>query len=281
MAARAGNILVWNLERRERMNLSDYNTGKDDPQTILAIGDSGTGKSIAMASWKRANDDRKIYFASCDGRMSSVAEWYRGQSDYIDFDIFTSFEPLNEKIDSFESYCPYQTVIVDPITNLSDFLMKYSFSLRGLTIYDEQTGKAVKGSKGNKKGIIDLTSIEDFNVEHRGIADMISNLKIAQQVHKFNMIFTAHLITTQYTSIGGKDSHIRRDILTAGKKIAAFLPSQFDEIFHFYVEDGEYKAKTFNDGIVAARSSFSLMPREITWTKKNFYEQVSKYFIQS
>lgn len=262
------------------MNLTDYNTGQDDPQTVLAIGDSGTGKSIAMASWRRENDERNIYFACCDGRIGSVAEWHRGRKD-IEFDIFTDFESLNEKVDSFESYCPFQTVIIDPITNISDMLMRYAFSLRGKTIFDEDTGKTVKGSKGNKKGVVDITSIEDFNVETRGILDMIGNLKIAQKIHKFNLIFTAHLITTQYTSIGGKESHIRRDILTAGKKVAAFIPGNFDEIFHFYVEDQRWKARTYNDGIVAARSSFTTMPKEIDWTDKDFYECVSKYYIPS
>lgn len=262
------------------MNLADYNTGDSDPQTVLAIGDSGSGKSIAMASWSRSKDDRPIYFLSLDGRMGSVAEWHRGKKN-IEFDIFTDFKSLDEKVDQLESDCPYQTVILDPITNLSEFLMKYSMSLRGVVTYDEETGKAVRGSKGNKKGIVDLTTIEDYGVEHRGIMDLIANLKIAQQRHKFNLIVTAHLITTQYTKMGGVESHIRRDILTAGKRPAAFLPSQFDEIFHFYVEDRKWKARTYNDGIVAARSSFLMMPEDIDWTNKDFYECVSKYYVKS
>ena len=56
--------------------------------------------------------------------------------------------------------------------------------------------------------------------------------------------------------------------------------NQFDEIYHFYTENGEFKIKTYNDGIVAARSSFLLMPQEITWTKANLYEKISKYYVR-
>src|SRR5437660_641966 len=110
------------------MNLLDYNIGGDNPQTLLFIGDSGTGKSIAAGYWPGP-----IYFANCDGRMGSIAEWHRGRAD-IEFDIFTKFEDLNEKVDSFESYCPYKTVVCpDPVTMVSDFLMRYAFGLRGVT----------------------------------------------------------------------------------------------------------------------------------------------------
>lgn len=258
------------------MNLADYNIGGDAPQTVLMVGDSGTGKSIAAASWPGP-----LYIASCDGRVGSVAEWHRGRKD-IDFDIFTKFEELDDKVNSFENDCPYKTIVCpDPVTMVSDFLMRYSFSLRGMVEYNEQTGKAEKKSKGKKVGVVDVTTIEDFGVEHRGILDMLGNLKVAQKKHGFNLIVTAHLITTQYTKPGGQESHIRRDIVTAGKKVAAFIPIQFDEIYHFYNEDRKWMIKTYNDGIVAARSSFLLMPPEIDWTKKNLYELVSKHYIPS
>lgn len=258
------------------MNLEEYNTGDQSPQTILMVGDSGTGKSIAAGYWPKP-----LYFGNCDGRMGSIAEWHRGTSG-IEFDIFTEFEALNDKVNEFESHCPFKTVVLpDPITILSDMLMRYAFQLRGVVEYDENTGKAVRGSKGKKKGVIDITTVEDFNVEHRGILDMLATLRIAQQKHKFNLIVTAHLITTQYTKAGGTESHIRRDIVTAGKKVAAFIPVQFDEIYHFYVEGGRYLVKTKNDGIVAARSSFLNMAAEIDWTERDLYSLMSQYYVKS
>ena len=256
------------------MNLSDHNIGDGSPQTILAVGDSGTGKSIAFGDWPDP------YYLSCDGRMGSVAEWHRGKTN-INFDIFTDFEALNNRVDELEHDCPYKTIILDPVTKVSDFLMRYSMSLRGVMEYDEASGKAVRSSKGKKKGVIDMTTIEDFGVEHRGMSDLINNLKVIQKLHQVNIVVTAHLITTTYTKVGGQESHIRRDILTAGKKVAAFLPVDFDEYYHFYVEEGRYKVKTYNDGIVAARSSFLLMPQEIDWSRSNLYEKLSKYYIKN
>jgi hypothetical protein len=259
------------------MKLEDHNIGDGAPQTCLFIGDSGTGKSIAAGSWPKP-----LYFASCDGRMGSVAEWYRGTKD-IHFDIFNDFDALKEKIESFEGdTCPYAggTIVLDPITNLSVFLMRYSFKLRGVVEWDEATQTQVRGVKGKKKGSIDLTTIEDYNTETMGIQNMIMSLKITAKKHNVNIIFVAHLLTTQYTGMDGKDSHIYRSILTAGKKIATFIPTQFDEVYHFYVENEQWRVKTFNDGIVPARSSFLRMPKDITWTDKNLYELVEQYYIK-
>lgn len=262
------------------MNLADYNIGGDDPQSCLFVGDSGAGKSIAAAYWPKP-----LYMGNCDGRIGAVAEWHRGEKR-IDFDIFTNFMDLRNKVKSFESDCPYKTVVVpDPITMTSEFLMKYSFGLKGKTVFNEKTGQNEKLNKGKQKGEIDLATIEEYGVEHRGIMDLLMDLKIAQAVHKFNIIVIAHLITTQYVKMGGTESHIRRDIVTAGRKIAAIIPIQFDEIYSFYTEEEEgknrWKVKTFNDGITAARSSFLKMPAVIDWTKKDLYEQVKKYYIPS
>jgi len=262
------------------MNLSDYNIGGDNPQSCLFVGDSGTGKSIAAAYYKRETDPRGIYFASCDGRMGAVAEWHRGRKD-IEFDVFNNYEELDDKIESLVISCPYQTLIVDPLTNISSQLIRYSFSLRGLVEWNEETGKAEKKSKGKTKGRIDMSTWDDIGVEHRGIEDIILNMKIISKEHRVNIILIAHLLTTTYTKVGGVESNIRRDIVTAGKKIVPFIPTQFDEFYHFYTESDRWKVKTYNDGIVAARSSFLLMPREIDWTEKNFYELISKYYIPS
>ena len=265
------------------MNISDYNIGDDAAQSILMVGDSGTGKSIAAAYFKREQDNRNIYFASCDGRMASVAEWHRGRKD-IEFDRFTNYDSLRKKVQELVTNCPYQTVIVDPITNISSFLLRYSFSLRGVTtIWNEDTGKVEKqeGSKGRKKGDIDLTTVEDYGVEFRGLEDLILDMKHIQENHNTTIILTAHLLTTQYTKVGGADSHIRRDIVTAGKKIVPFIPTQFDEYYHFYCEDGKYLIKTFNDGVVAARSSFVTMPKIIDWTNKDPFKKISAAYIKT
>ena len=88
-------------------------------------------------------------------------------------------------------------------------------------------------------------------------------------------------MTIQYTKMGGADGPTKQEIVTAGKKIVPFIPTQFDEYYHFYNEDQRYKIKTYNDGSVDARSSFRLMPKEIDWTNDTLYNLVSKYYIPS
>lgn len=266
-------------------NLSEYNIGGDQAQSCLFVGDSGTGKSIAAASYVREGDTRKVYFCSCDGRMGSVAEWHRGRTD-VEFDIFTGSRNLKDKLTRLQDDCPYQTLVVDPITNISSFLMRESFKLRGVTIIElnEETGRVETktSSKGKKKGDTDLTSYDDIAFEHRGIEDIILNMKIIQQDHNTTVILVGHLLTTQYKKIGGVDGATVREIVTAGKKIVPFIPTQFDEYYHFYADGRSRKVKTYNDGIVGARSSFLNMPEEIDWTGKgSFYDEVSKYYIPS
>jgi len=259
------------------MKLEDHNIGDGAPQTCLFVGDSGAGKSIAAGSWPKP-----LYFASCDGRMGSVAEWHRGTPG-IEFDIFTDYGALREKVDSWENSCPYEngTIVIDPVTNLSVMLMRYSYKLRGITEWDEQAGKQIKGVKGKKKGAIDISTIEDYNTETTGIQDLIMDLKVVSKKFNVNIIFVAHLLTTTYSKMGGQESHIFRSILTAGKKIATYIPTQFDEVYHFYIENQQWMVRTYNDGVVPARSSFVLMPKDVNWTKQDLYKLLTEYYIKN
>ena len=253
------------------MKLSDMEA--DKAQTILAVGESGTGKSIAMCSYPGP-----LLNLSLDQRMRSVKNWFIGtdQLNEIEYEEFFDFEALNERIDGLEYDCPYKTIMLDPISFLSSMLVRYSFSLRG----------AGKGQvKGRKRGKVNLTTIDDYNVEHQGIENLMHNLKLVGKKHNANIIVVAHVFVTTYTAEGGKDSHVSRSILTQGKRIAALLPGMFDEVYNFYVDTSsgspEYMVKTFNDGITNARSSFVNMPDSMKWTGRlNFYNSVKKFYTE-
>jgi hypothetical protein len=237
------------------MKLNDYNIGGEAPQTVLLEGDSGAGKTIAACSWPEP-----LLLLSLDGRVGSAAEWFRGRRD-IEFEIFTDFKSLRDKVDALEKKCPFKngTIILDPITDLSRLLMRYSYQLRGVTTFNEETREVEKGVKGKKKGSIDISTIEDYNTETTGIQNMIADMKIISK-------------------LWNKESHIFRSILTAGRKIAAYIPTQFDEIYHCYIKNGLWKIKTVNDGIMPARSSFLQMPAEIDWTKQDLYKLLKQYY---
>ena len=236
-----------------------------DAVTTLAIGDSGSGKSIAMCSYPGP-----VLNINLDDRIRPIVEYYRGSRTDIYFERPSNFSELDDIVDGLENTCPYKTVILDPVTNLSQLLLDYSTKL---------TGK----DKGKKKGTIEVATIEDYNVETKGMSDIIHNLKLAGKIHNTNIVFIAHLLTVTHQKPGGAISHTTQSILTAGKKIAAYIPTQFDEVYYFFTEtiDGKprYKVRTFNDGQVAARTSFLSMPGEFDWTDNlNFYGGISKFF---
>jgi hypothetical protein len=136
-------------------------------------------------------------------------------------------------------------------------------------------------SKGRNKGVVDLTTVEDFGVEYQGITQIMGNLKIAQARHNFNIIFCAHVIKTDYYKVGGLISHSTETIVTQGKKIAAKIPAMFDEVYSFYVDSttGDQMCRTASDGIVPARSSFKGMPKEFKWTNSpSLYNGLCKFY---
>ena len=249
--------------------------------TILGVGPSGSGKSIGLCSFASAGP---LYNISLDDRMRSVKEYYRGTElfDNIYVDVLTNFKELDEIVDKLEYDCPYKTIMIDPLTQLATLLRHYSYSLRGFKGVGSLSPEG-DGAKGKKKGIVDLSTYDDINVEHSGIEQLLANLKIVQKKWGCNIILTAHLLSTTYYKVGGTVSHTTNDILTSGRKIAVLIPTMFDEIYYFYTETNEgktdYKIRTFNDGITAARSSFVKMPKEIVWTDSlNLYGFISKFY---
>ena len=251
------------------MKLSEMK--KDQGQTILAVGPSGTGKSIAMCSYPSP-----VLNLSLDQRMVSVAEWFSGtkQLDGIEYEDYMEFNELNDRVDSLEYDCPYKTVILDPISFLSSMLMRYSFSLRG---------KGKGQVEGRKRGKVNLTTVDDYGVEHQGIENLIYNLKLVGKKHNANIIVVAHIFSTTYYKEGGKESNTVNTILTQGKRIAALLPGMFNEVYNFFntLEMGktQYRVRTANDGTTDARSSFKRMPDEIDWTDcVNFHEFIKQFY---
>jgi hypothetical protein len=252
------------------IKMSEIDTG--EAQSVLMVGGSGTGKSIAACSFPGP-----VLDISMDDRIRPIVEYYKDKPMDVYFERPQKFNDVNDIVDNLEYNCPYKTVILDPITNLSVSLIQYSLDLRGVD--------RTKGAKERKKGVINLPEVEEYGAEHQGIMDIIFNAKIAQKIHGFNLIFIAHLITVNHYKVGGVISHTTQDILTAGRKAAAFIPTQFDEIYLFRAEAdplnsrAKYLVRTFNDGEVMARTSYMDMPPEIEWTgSRSFYGFISKYF---
>lgn len=256
------------------MKFSDYYIGSDSPVSALFIGPTGTGKSIAARSFPGP-----VYNLNFDNRMGSVANYYRARPHLLDssheqddFDFFTDFDSLADKMQELERNCyPFKTIIFDPVTKLSDLFMSYQIKLR----------KNSGTDKSRKIGRIAMAQIEDYGGETRGFADLLDALDIIKNNQGINIVVIAHLVTIQYKTLKGEEK-TEKLILTAGRKVAGTIPIRFDEVYNFYVESGfgatAYKVKTYNDSDVFARTSFAGMPGEIDWTNNNFYNLIQPHF---
>jgi len=159
--------------------------------------------------------------------------------------------------------------------------------LRGGTTLENMEEEAEENrkqkKKGKMKGILSMTTIEDYSAETRALSEILVNSKVLAE-RKVNIILTAHIITTVSTNIKTGSNTIEKFLLTYGKKAAGKIPTVFDEIYHFSTKSSidtsqglMYEVNTSNDGDDFARSSFHL-PSSINWTDKNFYNEIFKYF---
>lgn len=266
------------------MKLSDYHIGSDSPISVLMMGATGTGKSIAACSFPPP-----IYCANFDGRMGSVANYYRARpglgvdTDKIEFDIFQDFGYFVDKLDELERSCPYKTLVLDPLTKLCNRIMSYTIGQR-----------RAKKIAGKQRGKIVFSMPEDYGAEISAMRQIMDNLEIIKHQQGVNVILTAHIVTINYSSNNkikteegetvGAEQKTERLIITEGRKLAPQIPLTFDEVYNFYVETGfgnvAYKIRTYNDGDTIARTSFAGVPGEIEWTNEHFFNLIKPFFTE-
>jgi hypothetical protein len=219
------------------------------------VGPPGTGKSIAMASFVK----ERGYIFDLDSRIESVCAFWAGKKK-IDFDIYQAcdFEKFAKKLESFQINCPYDMIGIAGLTALADMLLQYGIALRG------------RGKAGSKSvGVIDLNTIEDYNVETRGLMQVISVLRALKGKTR---ILETHLLSAEYQALDGT-TRVQRSTLTGGKKISPKIPGYFNEVWQFSVKPGllstekpKFLVKTINDGDNLGKTILPL-PMEMDWTR--------------
>lgn len=244
-------------------------------QSMMALftGHPGTRKTSAAASYPGP-----IYFFDFDGRMAPVKKVFPERNDVF-FDTYNSFEPANRIMKRWMKDGPddapngekYKTIVVDSLTTVSKKIIRDS--------------KAILRPGGNKnqKGSIQVTEIEDFNYETAGLEDLVSFLKTMNEDFKLNTILTAHLLVWD-EAIAGKENigktQQKSQLLTAGKKVAPYIPVVFDEVYHFEAEyslDGT-KCRAFTDVYAEHFAKTALpLPYMIDFTNKPFYDQIKNH----
>lgn len=233
----------------------------------LFTGINGSGKTVAAASYPGP-----IYFWDFDGRMAPVLKMFPGRDD-IYYDTYLSFEDANRKMKDWMINGPelapngiaYQTTVADSLTTVSK------------TIIRDQKKLLRGGRNKNQKGTIQVTEIEDYNYEVAGLEDLLSFLKTMQE-KGMHSILTAHLIAWDAAVPGqiGR-TEVKTQILTAGKKVAPYIPCIFDECYYFETESSLEGVKRYaytEDYVGNSAKTAMHLPHRIDFTNKSFYEEL-------
>lgn len=242
---------------------------------ILMKGDSGAGKTVGAASFPDPivlDFDRK--------GMAIVRKHFPDRKiPYQQFgDVLQSGELL-ERWD--KEGCPFETIVADSITSLSYDCIKTLDDLKGSNILTR-----LRDIKSTKKGskMPELRGFDYYNVEDSYLKFFIDALKTmhAKPGNPKNVIIIAHVLTSEQQNMQTKEVTITRRIVTAGQKIAAYIPAQFDETWHFGVgipnsldSTSRVSHYVFTEAVGDdfAKTAYRL-PYKIDFTNKSLYDEI-------
>ncbi len=261
-------------------NLKD----KKPESKILAlhVGDSGSGKSCASASY--GGNNGKVYFMDLDFRVDGVKAYKplhekiaNGQIEYDQFPTTAEgLEAADRKLDSFKSTEFWKTgikcVVLSTITTLDDCTFKYGDKYA----MPKDTSKAnnMKIGKYIKPGF------DHYAVEIAILEDFILRLK-ALPCHA---IVEAHWAMKYKADSAGMPKTIPDGMTIAlREKVAPTIPVHFNEVFFFehkvepkfdLSKGGNYNVHQYlcTTRNQLARTTFSELPDVLDWTNQNFWD---------
>ena len=192
---------------------------------------------------------------------------------YEDYDDWTA---PKKKLEQLQLNCPFKTIVLDSITSMADMTLRQTTKMKyGMTRSSgKDAGKLIAG--------IAVNEIEDYNAESAAINELIALTKDIHSFHKVHVILIAHVVQAEYRSTTNNTTHISRQLVTAGKKVAAKIPAYCGEVYHFNVkkgfaegQGGAYTLLTEHTGDDFARTALEL-PREIEFGDKPLYDTYIK-----
>lgn len=250
----------------------------------LFVGDSGSGKTVAEASFPGP-----VHFNDFDGRIRGLlgAPWIDRKN--ITYDFFPPKDPnliekLNNNLETLLAAARTGVGVV-PNTLVTDSITSecYAFICQSIPL-THNTGKnpAAGGKKGKFLGPISMPGPEDYGLEAQATYDYIAFLK---SLPIPNIIVSAHFVDKYDRP---KDEHgetlTYADTIVVGKKlsirdkIGTNIKINFDHIFEFEREIINRQEKfyvTFR-GELARTSYLGLPIGRHDITGKNFYDELQK-----
>ena len=253
-------------------NQIDY---KDPGFFALLKGPSGSGKTVAGLSFPG------LWMGDYDRKMPAIARKHFPKKS-IEYDTFDDMFVLAEQFSEWtnKDNCPYETLLHDSITHLVSLIIKSIAQAKGEDLL--KLLKTMQNVKGGKQ-IPEMLGIDYYNAETRFIEwfmDINKMLWARPNSNPRNVLFTAHILTTESApDLKTKIVTKTRSIVTAGKKVATYIPTCFDEVYLFGTSQGFMDGKepvrhlmtTETTGEDDAKSAFKL-EQIIDFTNKNLYD---------
>lgn len=231
-------------------------------RTILAYGDSGTGKTVFALSAPGPH-----YVFDVDGKLSSAAAFYSADKERLSAVEYDDYRMRNEadrpaqrfeaKLREFEKQAseagktpfPYATVILDSFTTFTDMM------LREVVLANPMVQRT-------KSPTAHIPAMLDYRIQNIHIKQLLSRLLALP----CNVIILAH-IKTEKDELTGRIATMPN----APGGLAAYLPVVFEEVYRTYVEvkanKRHYMAQTQADSQFIARSQIPNIPGaiELAW----------------
>ena len=238
----------------------------------LFKGDSGEGKTTGALSFPN------VYSFDFDQKLPGIARKHFPEKE-IHYDFFSDIFQVQDKIMEFHEYCPYETLLADSFTSLANLVISSAAMVKGESV--PEILKRVQETKSKNKQI-EMMTIDYYNAEDRFCVWFIEYLKLlwAKPGNPKHVIVTAHVITTE-SSPDLKTKYVTRtrSIVSKGRKVAAWLPTEFDNMYIFtHLVTGlgdDYSVKrvclTESFGEDNAKCTMPF-PQEIDFTNANLYD---------
>jgi hypothetical protein len=253
------------------MNSTEEIKNYDKGLFLLLKGNSGSGKTTQAISFP------KPIVLDFDRKMPNVAlKHYKGKP--VNWKTFKEVQEIVKFLDELEKECPFETIILDSITGLSTLIMGSVARLHGDFVQDKFDPKNWSIELSKKKKTIEWIPIHYYNAEvivfEQYLFNVLKSLWERNENPK-HIICIAHEIEIEYEDLNG-DKHRDIRIVTNGRKVAAWLPTIFDEVWNMDTKINNVSGVTSrfiytkSEGISNSQTAYDL-PAKIDVTTKDLF----------